>query len=75
MRLAEVLQKRIKPRKEESDDEAVVDTDAVVDASDSNASFSAENTNVESGNESGDKVRSYTFLRFALAHLTLVRNR
>ncbi len=59
MGLAEVLQQRIKSRKDESDDDAVYDTDAVVDTSESSAISSAGDTDVEHENESNDDVKSF----------------
>ena len=74
MGLIEVLQQRIKPRKDESEEEAVYDTDAVGDASDSSATSSAENIDVEGETESNDDVRSFELWQFAQAYLAVVRN-
>ena len=61
MGLAEILQKRMTPRKDESDDETLHDTDAAANASGSSAGSSAGNTDVEGEGESGDEVRRIKF--------------
>ncbi len=58
MELAEILQKRIKARKDKSDDEAVYDTDPVEEASEPSAASSVENTDVDVEGESQEEVRS-----------------
>ena len=69
MGLAEVLQKRIRPRKDESDDEATYESDPVLDASVS----SAENTDSEGESESQDAVGSLQSSKSIIVNRTSVR--
>lgn len=67
MGLAEVLQKRIKARKDDSDDEAVNDTDPLAGTSRSSTT-SAEYTEVDGENDSQDGVRSLNLFLFCRIH-------